>query len=126
MIFTDIRLLDIYDGMQLNFTASQSIFSHSRVPLRYDDFPSSKEVFLTPPFDVIAQKAARLQIDPETDPSPGTTVDANFPFPQPIQVFICDANGNKVTSGPDSSLSIRVSAVPSACLTNSVINATKG
>ena len=72
------------------------------------------------------QRAVDLHITSESDPSLSTIIDANFPFPVPVEIHIRDEHFNIVTSGNDSDLVINVIVVGQACLTGSTVNATRG
>jgi hypothetical protein len=122
-VFTGVHVLDIFTNMRLNFTASQSYFFYNRVPMFYSSHPNA--VLLSPAFNVTPQRAVCLHITNWSNPTPSTVIDCNFPFAVPLEVQILDKNNNIVTSGPDSKLTIEVSA-GSACLTGRTMNATRG
>ncbi|GAB1605771.1 atrial natriuretic peptide receptor 1-like [Argonauta hians] len=146
--FSDVRILDVTNDLQLNLTMYMARDPWLRIPnciTCYADL-SYKTIFkisnyvqfsklsprllsmipsisLTSPFDVKQQKLANLTLVHNlTSDQISYMVPRNFPLPGNMKIIVVDSSGNRIYSGPDSNLEIVITTRPAGLCISSDFN----
>ncbi|KAL3862181.1 hypothetical protein ACJMK2_008168, partial [Sinanodonta woodiana] len=133
--FIDVRIIDVTANVRLNLTMTDPYFPLLREHNLYTNFGSKEvlvekeisvylvnislendpSILISDPIEVVAQRAARLVLLNGADVKPKQG--ANFPIEDNIIVEIQDSAGQRIYSGPDSSMEVTVAVNPgNVCL----------
>ncbi|XP_041377290.1 uncharacterized protein LOC121389705 [Gigantopelta aegis] len=135
--FTDVRILDIHSTVRLNATLTQARCNWIRTPKMNRDYkslyivnastpdlyykyklirPIDPSVILSKRLNVTAQSATSLELITPLEKIP-TKIGANCPLE--LELEVRDQLGNRIFSGPDSSLHVELKTTrPDACLSS--------
>ncbi|XP_041377423.1 uncharacterized protein LOC121389840 [Gigantopelta aegis] len=111
--FTDVRILDVHDNLNLNASLKQAWLPSVQDGNVYKQYEATvmsldkriRDIVLSPSLQVKAQIPSRLVLVTPDGDLPKKNV-YNFPFYPDLEVELRDYNGNRVYSGPDSILPV--------------------